>query len=395
MIHRDFTDFFQQESASGILLLIAAVAALAIVNSPLAPVYDNLFQLPIQIRVGALDIHKPLLLWINDGLMAIFFLLVGLELKREFLDGELSSPARALLPVFGAVGGMAVPALIFVFVNQGDPVALRGWAVPTATDIAFAVSVLALFGTRVPSGLKMFLLLLAIVDDLGAILIIAIFFSAEISGGALFLALAVVVALALLNRSGVQSITAYMMLGIVLWVAVLKSGAHATLAGVVLALFIPLRGTDTTQEPPLRRMESDLHPAVAFGILPLFAFANAGVSFAGMNADAVLAPIALGTLLGLLVGKPLGVLLCAWLAVLLRICVLPEGVTWRQMAGVALLCGIGFTMSLFIGSLAYADAGVQHGIDARLGILCGSLLSGTLGYVVLRLTLHAGPAEPG
>jgi NhaA family Na+:H+ antiporter len=394
MIHRNALDFFQQESASGVLLLIAAIAALALINSPLAPLYHTFFELPIQIRVGHFDLNKPLLLWINDGLMAIFFLLVGMELKREFMDGELSSPAKAMLPVLCAVGGMAVPALIYVAVNRGDPVALRGWAVPTATDIAFAVSVLALFGSRVPAGLKTFLLLLAIVDDLGAILIIALFYSAELSGFALVAALGMVSVLALLNRAGVQTIAPYVLAGVLLWVAVLKSGAHATLAGVVLAMFVPLRGDGPGQDGPLRRLESDLHPAVAFGILPLFAFANAGVSFAGMSPDSLFAPVPLGIALGLLVGKPAGVMLCAAAAVAVRVCRLPEGVTWGQLMGVALLCGIGFTMSLFIGSLAFESRGPQLAIDVRLGILCGSLLSGIGGYWVLRVALRGGRALP-
>lgn len=387
MIHKTFADFFQQESVSGVLLLITAVTALVLVNSPLAPVYEGFFQLPIQIRVGDLDLHKPLLLWINDGLMALFFLLVGLELKREFLDGELSSPSHALLPIIGAAGGMLVPALIYAFITHGDPAALRGWAVPTATDIAFAVSVLALFGNRVPPGLKMFLLLLAIVDDLGAIIIIALFYSAELSGTALAMALAVVAGLALLNRAGVRSVAAYLLLGALLWVAVLKSGAHATLAGVVLALFIPMGPAEPGREPPLLRLESDLHPTVAFGILPLFAFANAGVPFAGMQADALLAPVTLGTMLGLLLGKPVGVMVSTWLAVKVRLCELPQGVGWAQLFGAALLCGIGFTMSLFIGSLAFETTGAHHAVDVRLGILSGSLLSGVLGYLVLRRTL--------
>jgi NhaA family Na+:H+ antiporter len=319
--------------------------------------------------------------------MSIFFLLVGLELKREFLAGELSNPAQAMLPVICGVGGMAAPAAVYVALNQGDPVAMRGWAIPTATDIAFAMSVLALFGTRVPAGLKMFLLLLAIVDDLGAIAIIALFYSADLSWAALGLALAWIAALSVLNRSGVETLTPYLLVGLLLWIAVLKSGAHATLAGVVLAMLIPMRDTMEDREPPLHRLESDLHSAVAFCILPLFAFANAGVSLAGMRPDSMLSAVPLGIALGLSLGKPAGVLFCAWLAVGARLCTLPDRVTWGQIAGAALLCGIGFTMSLFIGSLAFESGGGTHAADVRLGILAGSLISAIAGYCVLRIAL--------
>ncbi|HVC12907.1 MAG TPA: Na+/H+ antiporter NhaA [Burkholderiales bacterium] len=385
---RALREFLALESAGGILLAIAAVAALALANSPLAGLYERFLDTPVEVRIGALRIAKPLLLWVNDGLMAAFFFLVGLELKREVLEGELSDPRQVLLPALAAAAGMAVPAAVYLALNRGDAVALRGWAIPTATDIAFALGVLALLGARVPGSLKVFLLTLAILDDLGAIVIIAIFYTAELSAVSLAIAAAALAVLLAMNRRGVTRVAPYLMIGLVLWVSVLKSGVHATLAGVALAMFIPLRThrADRTYSP-LRRLENDLHPPVAYVILPLFAFANAGVSLAGVTPAALLAPVPLGIAAGLLFGKTLGVLGATWLAVKLGWARLPAGAGWSAMLGMALLCGVGFTMSLFIGGLAFEGAAAHYAVDTRLGILGGSLLSALAGYALLRAAL--------
>lgn len=384
MLSRAITEFLRLESAVGILLFVCALAALAMVNSPLEFLYQGLLTTPIAVQVGNLQIAKPLLLWINDGLMAVFFLLVGLELKREILEGELSEPAQVALPAAAALGGMAAPALIYVFLNRHNGIALQGWAIPCATDIAFALGVLALLGRNVPSPLKLFLLTLAIIDDLGAIIIIAVFYSGDLSVWAFALAAVLIAALAVMNWRGVTTVSPYILVGVLLWVAVLKSGIHATLAGVVLAMFIPMRNREDPQHSPLRQLENDLHPAVAFGILPAFAFANAGVPLAGITPGTLLGSVPLGIGLGLFIGNQAGILLTVWLAVRLGFARLPEGVNWLQMYGLAMLCGIGFTMSLFIGSLAFEHAGPAYPTQVRLGILMGSLLSGCGGYTVLR-----------
>jgi NhaA family Na+:H+ antiporter len=388
MITRGINEFLKLESAGGILLCAAALLAIAIMNSPLAPLYSALLDIPIQVRIGALDVHKPLLLWINDGLMALFFLLVGLELKRELLEGELSTPARAVLPVIAALGGMVVPALIYICINRANPVSLSGWAIPTATDIAFALGVLALFGSRVPAALKLFLLMLAVIDDLGAVVIIAVFYSADLSAAAMGFGLFFLACIALLNRRGVTTLTPYILFGVLLWTSVLKSGVHATLSGVVLAMFIPLRARDPDAPSPLRKLEEDLHPAVAFAVLPLFAFANAGVSLSGISVAQLTAGVPLGIALGLFVGKQAGVFGASWLAVRLGVAALPEGVNWMQVYGIALLAGIGFTMSLFIGSLAFQHGGMIYESDVRLGILAGSGMSAVAGWLVLRRALN-------
>lgn len=376
-------EFLRLESASGLLLLGAAVLALVAANSPLAHWYEALLGTPVAIQVGALVIAKPLLLWINDGLMAIFFFLIGLELKREFLDGELSNPAQLVLPAAAALGGMVVPALIYVAFNWHDAMALKGWAIPAATDIAFALGVLAVLGSRVPATLKIFLMTLAILDDLGAIVVIALFYTDQISLLSLGIGGMAVVGLALMNRFGVKSLAPYLLVGLVLWVSVLKSGVHATLAGVVLAFFIPFQGA-AAGESPLRRLEDDLHPAVAFAILPIFAFANAGVSLEGVTLATLTNPVPLGIALGLFVGKQIGVFGFTWLAITVGWARRPEGVSWSQLYGVSVLCGIGFTMSLFIGSLAFEQGNTAHAVDDRLGILMGSLISAVVGYAVLR-----------
>ena len=389
-------DFLRLEAAGGIVLMLAALLAMALANSPLAGHYAALLDLPVELRFGPLGLGKPLLLWINDGLMAVFFFLVGMELKREVIEGELSSLRKASLPAFAAVGGMVVPAAIYAAFNWGDAAAMRGWAIPTATDIAFALGVLSLLGGRVPTALKVFLLSIAIFDDLGAIVVIAMFYTAQLSGLSLGLAALLVVALFLLNRTGVMRPAAYVLVGIALWLAVLKSGVHATLAGVVLALFIPLRDPDRPGhsrglapqgEPLLKRLEHALHPWVAFGVLPVFAFANAGVPLTGLTAAQVFSPVPLGIALGLVLGKPIGVLLFSAVAAKLGLAELPERVKWGHLAGVAMLCGIGFTMSLFIASLAFGGEGVATQGLERLGIVIGTVVSGVLGYGLLRVVL--------
>ena len=381
-----FRDFLKLETASGMLLVAAAVLAMVIANSPLAPLYDSLIDLPVGVRVGALEIEKPLLLWINDGLMAIFFFLVGLELKREVLDGQLSDPREIVLPALGAFGGMLFPAAIYIWINQGDSTALQGWAIPAATDIAFALAILALLGSRVPLSLKIFLVSVAIFDDVAAIAIIALFYTSDLSIAALLTAAVCVPVLWALNRRGVLEVTPYILVGLIMWVAVLKSGVHATLAGVLLAFFIPLRDTKK-ERSPLHEIEHDLHTAVAFGILPVFAFANAGISLGGLSIDSFLHPVPLGIMAGLFIGKQTGVFLFCGLGVLLGIARLPDDLRWAHIYGIALLCGVGFTMSLFIGSLAFEVTGVNLLFDERLGIIAGSLLSAVCGYLVLRMTL--------
>ncbi|WP_295473566.1 Na+/H+ antiporter NhaA [uncultured Pseudomonas sp.] len=374
--------FFQLEAAGGLLLIAAAAAALIASNSALSSLYASFLDIPVTLRLGALLIDKPLLLWINDGLMALFFLVIGLEVKREVLEGQLSNPAQIVLPGAAAIGGMVIPALIYVLFNLGNPTALAGWAIPTATDIAFALGVLALLGKRVPLSLKLFLMTLAIIDDLGAILIIALFYSGELSNLALGLAGATLVLLALLNRTGVTRLAPYLLLGAVLWVCILKSGIHATLAGVALALCIPLR-VPQGQPAPLLTLEHGLHPWVAFAILPLFAFANAGVSLSGLSTGSFLHPVSLGISAGLLLGKTLGVFGLTWLVVASGLAKLPAGANWGQVLGVSILCGIGFTMSLFVGTLAFdASSSPYTGTD-RMGILTGSLLAALLGYGVM------------
>jgi Na+:H+ antiporter, NhaA family len=381
--------FLKLESAGGILLVLAGVLAMALANSPLASDYNRFLDFPLAVHVGSLAIAKPLLLWINDGLMAVFFLLIGLEVKREVLEGELADRARIALPAFGALGGMLVPAMVYVGFNWGDPTGLRGWAIPSATDIAFALGVLQLLGNRVPVGLKVFLLTLAIMDDLGAIVVIALFYTNDLSILSLVLAGIAVTALVACNAARVTKVAVYLFIGLILWICVLKSGVHATLAGVATALAIPMRNASKAGRSPLREVEHALHPWVAYGILPLFAFANAGVSLAGLTPADLLDPIPLGIALGLFIGKQVGVFVFAWFAVFLGLARLPAGVTWSQLYGAAILCGIGFTMSLFIGSLAFDTLAVGAEVNDRLGILVGSLASAIAGYLFLRATLPA------
>ncbi len=368
--------FFQSEAAGGLVLIAVAAAALVVANSPLSGVY---FQI-LHLQVGGLDV----LHWINDGLMALFFLLVGLEIKRELLDGELSTWSRRALPGLAALGGMVAPALIYVAFQGGDPQTLRGWAIPAATDIAFALGILYLLGSRVPVSLKIFLTALAILDDLGAVLIIAIFYTDDLAAWALAASAGALAVLVVMNRLKVTALAPYAVVGFVLWWLVLQSGVHATLAGVALALTVPIRvagGAPGGETSPLHRLEHGLQPWVAFAVVPVFGFANAGISFAGLSIAALLAPVPLGVAAGLFVGKQIGVFGTVWLAARLRLVEPPAGATWRQVYGVAVLCGIGFTMSLFIGLLAFDDPALQDA--TKLGVLAGSVLSAVWGYVVL------------
>ena len=382
-----FRDFLRLESASGIILVAAAVLAMVIANSPLDGMYGSLVDLPVEIRIGTFEIAKPLLLWINDGLMALFFLMVGLELKREIVEGQLSDLSQASLPAVAAIGGMLVPALIYVWINRGDEIALQGWAIPAATDIAFALAILVLLGNRVPASLRLFLVSIAIFDDVGAIIIIALFYTSDLSVTAITVATACLPVLYLLNRRGTMEKTPYLLVGAVMWVAVLKSGVHATLAGVILAFFIPIRDSDK-EASPLHELEHDLHTAVAFAILPVFAFVNAGISFSGVSFEYLLHPVPLGIALGLFVGKQIGVFAFCWLAVKAGLAKLPHQLSWIHIYGTSLLCGVGFTMSLFIGSLAFENTGVNLLFDERLGIIVGSLLSAAGGYFVLKISLR-------
>lgn len=388
-----FREFFRLEAAGGILLFVAAVFAMVLKNTPLDDAYSNLLMLPVQIRAGALDIDKPLVLWVNDGLMAIFFFLVAMEIKREILIGHLADWRSLVLPGLGAVGGMVVPAGIFVALNWGDNDALHGWAIPTTTDIAFALGVLALLGSRVPPALKVFLLTLAVLDDLAAIVIIALFYTSNLSVVSLVVGAIVIAGLACLNLKGVQRTAPYIWLGVILWVAVLKSGVHATLAGVVLGFAIPLGARTKTHDPeldeysPLKHLIHEVHPWVAFAILPMFAFFNAGISFADFNPERLFHPVPVGIALGLFLGKPIGVMSFTFLAVKLGLTRLPDNTRWPHIIGVAFLCGIGFTMSIFLGSLAFQEGGSGYARADRLGIIVGSLLAGFVGFWLLRASL--------
>ena len=378
-------EFIKLETSGGVVLMIAAIFAMIIANTPLSANYDLILGTYIKVGIGNFEIAKPAILWINDGLMAIFFFLVGLEIKREVLAGELSSFDKAILPIMAAIGGMAVPGIIFAIINWGTPENLNGWAIPTATDIAFALGILALIGSRAPISLKIFLLAIAIIDDLGAIVIIAIFYTSELSLSALSFSVIGFAAAVALNRMGVQRTAPYLLVGIVMWVFVLKSGVHATLAGVLIAFTIPLK-TKNEDEALLYKMEHGLHPWVAFLILPVFAFANAGVNFTGIGIDDLLQPLTLGIAVGLFLGKQIGVFLATWIGVKSGIARLPENVSWIHVYGVACLTGVGFTMSLFIGSLAFTTADVMNSV--RLGVVLGSVLSGIIGYLLLKSAAH-------
>ena len=380
-------DFIKKDSFQGMVLIFVTFVALIFQNSALSSYYTGFLNTPVEIRIGALHIAKPLLLWVNDGLMAIFFLVVGLEIKREVMEGYLSSLSQMALPSIAALGGMIVPAIVFSVFNYGDEFAMRGWAIPTATDIAFALGILSLLGKRVPVSLKIFLMALAIIDDLGAIVVIAIFYTQKLSALSISVALACMVVLFILNRMGVIRKAAYMIVGVILWVSVLKSGVHATLAGVTLAFFIPLRsvGKDGKSFSIAHQLEHDLHYWVAFLILPLFAFVNAGVDLRDISIDGMFSSVPLGIMAGLFIGKQLGVFGFVWIAIKLGFASLPKGSSWLQLYGVALLTGIGFTMSLFVNTLAYDDTELFSYAD-KLAILLGSFISGIAGYVVLRVS---------
>ena len=380
---RFMREFIKLESAAGAILFITAMFAILIDNTPLAIYYENFFHTIIHFSIGNFKIEKPLLLWVNDGLMSIFFVLVGLEIKREMLIGELNSVAKAMLPGIAAIGGMLIPALIYACVNWHDPVGIRGWAIPTATDTAFSLAILSLLGSRIPVSLKIFLTALAIFDDIGAIIVMAIFYSSHISIYLLTIALLLVVLLFLLNCLNVQRPAAYFIVGVVLWACVLKSGVHATLAGIIVAFAIPLRNAENSQKSLSCSMEHRLPPWVAFGILPVFAFANAGVSFAGFDLHHFFAAVPVGIALGLFLGKQIGIWGATMLAVKARFVELPTGITPFGLYGMSLAAGVGFTMSLFIGTLAFHSVG-EYAAFVRFGVIFGSLLSGFLGYWMLR-----------
>lgn len=379
--------FLSLEALAGVALIAAAVIALVLSNSPLASLYQQLLNTPVTVQVGTAALHKSLLLWINDGLMAVFFLLVGLELKRELLVGELANRQQLVLPAMAAVGGFIVPALVFVGINWGDQSALNGWAIPTATDIAFALGVLALLGSRVPLSLKIFLTAIAIIDDLLAIIVIALFYSGDLAWHHLLWAAVITTAMVVCNRFKISHMGIYLLLGLMLWVLVLKSGVHATLAGVVVAFCIPLHNRQQNSSP-LEELEHRLHPYVAFLIVPVFAFANAGVSLTGLGLQQLFSPLSLGLILGLFLGKQLGVMLMVWISVKLKLAQLPKNCSWSMVYGVAVLTGIGFTMSLFIGSLAFEHGGFDYGPQVRIGVLCASLLTAVSGYCWLRYAMY-------
>ncbi len=377
-------DFIKKESSAGIILIFVTILALILQNSPLSQFYNSFLHTPVEIRFADLHIAKPLLLWVNDGLMAIFFFLIGLEVKREVMEGHLSSISQSILPVIAAIGGMVVPAIVFLAFNWQDPFAANGWAIPTATDIAFALGILSLLGNRVPISLKIFLMALAIIDDLGAIVIIALFYTSDLSMLSIIVASIALAILFVMNRIGVTKKAAYIIVGVILWVSVLKSGVHATLAGVALAFMIPLYSyKDGKKFSMLKEMEHDLHYWVAFFILPLFAFVNAGVDLRGLSIEEMLGPVPMGIMLGLFLGKQLGVFGFSYLAIKFKIAKLPEGSNLKQLYGVAVLTGIGFTMSLFVDSLAYGDSDIFKYAD-RLAILLGSFASGLAGYLILK-----------
>ena len=386
-------EFFRLESSGGILLVLAAILALVAANTPLSASYLAFFDLPVQVRVGPLNLDKALLLWINDGLMAIFFLLVGLELKREILEGQFADRSQVVLPVVCAIGGMAVPMACYALFNHGDASAMRGVAIPAATDIAFALGVLSLLGSRVPMGLKLLLTAIAVADDLGAILIIAFFYTENLSLLSLAVAGGALALLVTINRLGVTRLGPYAVIGAVMWVALLKSGVHATLAGVILGMTIPLASAKDESQRPLEVLEHGLHPWVAFGILPLFAFANAGVPLAGLSLSSLAQPVPLGIALGLVLGKQVGIFGAAAALISLGWAKRPAEVSWSSLFGMSILCGIGFTMSLFIGSLAFGAGDEARLVLSRIGILAGSLIAAVIGYAWLWKSLPA-PERP-
>lgn len=376
----------KRELIGGGLLFGAAIIALICANSPMLEAYINILNMPFSISFGETSLAKPLTLWINDGLMALFFLLIGLEVKREFLEGDLSKPSQVALPAIGALGGMIIPAVIYTLFNYHDDIHMQGWAIPVATDIAFVLGVLALLGPRVPRALRAFLLALAIFDDIGAIIVIAIFYTAELSISSLGLSLLCLLGLFILNRLKVRSLTPYIILGILMWFFVLKSGVHATLAGVALGLMIPHRGKEDATASPMLRLEHNLQPWIAYFVVPVFAFSNAGLSFAGNTWNDLFNPITMGIALGLILGKQIGVFLFVGAAIKLGFAQMLRGTNWTMLYAGATLCGLGFTMSLFIASLAFQNVNISYFDSSKMGILVGSLVSGLLSYYLLRRT---------
>jgi NhaA family Na+:H+ antiporter len=384
--------FISHEASGGIMLIIAAICAMILHNSTFGYLYEDFLHLSIGINIGEYDLTKDFLHWINDGLMVVFFFLIGLEIKREVMIGELSTVKKSLLPLIAAIGGMAVPGIIFYFTNQTSPENIAGWAIPAATDIAFALGVLALLGKRIPLALKVFLLAVAIIDDLGAIMIIAAFYTHHLALLSLYLAIGVFLILIMLNYANVKHTGVYILFGIIMWLCVLKSGVHATLAGVLIALTIPLRAPDNSTNSLLIELEHKLHPYIAFLVLPLFAFCNAGVSLKGIQMSDFLNPLPLGIALGLFLGNQIGIFGLTWLFTKLKICHLPEGTNYKHVYGVSILCGIGFTMSLFIGSLGFEGQKEQLNL-IRLGVLTGSLISGIYGYFYLMAVTRVEKAQ--
>lgn len=383
--------FFAMDTAPGILLIGATILALLMENSFLSEFYGALKETPVAIQFGTFKIDKTLLHWINDGLMAIFFLLIGLEIKREIIEGHLSKREQIALPAVAALGGIIAPALIYSFININDPITLHGWAIPAATDIAFALGILMLMGPRIPTSLKVCLVAIAIIDDLAAVIIIALFYTSKLSLVALGMGFIGLFLVWRLNRSKVTNLSVYCVLGLIIWACVLKSGVHATLAGVALGLLIPMKAKNKNGKSPLIVMEHALHPWVAFGVIPIFAFTNAGVSLTGVNLETFMNPVTLGIILGLFIGKQVGVLGFTYLGSKLKLCKLPDDVTWPQYYGMALLTGIGFTMSLFIGTLAFET--MDHATHVRLGVLTGSILSGIVGVAVLLITTKSNKKQ--
>jgi len=381
---KDFKDMIDHDALSGVLLILAAILALIFANTGLANLYHGTLDIPIQVSIGDFIINKPLLLWVNDGLMAVFFLVIGLEVKREMIEGSLSSFDQVLLPAIGAVAGIAIPALIYWFINSEDPTAIRGWAIPSATDIAFALGLFSLFGKSLPLSLKLFLMSVAIFDDIGAIIIIAIFYSTDLSTVSLVVASCGLVVLFILNRFKVSKVVPYLLVGTIVWVAVLKSGVHATLAGFAIAWFIPLDQKNDNGLSLAKELEHDIHPWVAFFVLPIFAFANAGVSLTGLALEDLMNTTTIGIAMGLFIGKQFGIFGFCWLAIKSGLTRLPAGATWGQLYGVCLLCGIGFTMSLFIGSLAFEGVSGSYADSVKIGVLLGSILSAILGSFVIK-----------
>lgn len=387
------SNFLEKESAGGILLVIAAVFAIILSNSPFGNLYISLLDTPVVVQIGALEINKPLLLWVNDGLMALFFLLVGLELKREFMEGELSDRKSVILPGLGALGGMVVPAGVYLYFNMNNSDTVSGWAIPAATDIAFALGVLSLLGSRVPISLKVFLTSLAIFDDIGAIVIIALFYTSNLSIAALVVSAICIGVLTYLNKKGVMEKSTYIVFGVVMWVSLLKSGVHATLAGVILAMFIPIKCEKDPSVSPLKTLEHDLHAVVAFVILPFFAFCNSGINLSGIGLNDLTHSMPLGIMLGLFIGKQVGVFGFCWIGLKAGITELPREMGLLTLYGMSALCGIGYTMSLFIGSLAFMNSNINDVLDERIGIIIGSVLSGLVGYLILRYSLKEQGAD--